>query len=749
MRWKVVPVLAAIALSAQSLAADQIIEINIRNAGDLVTALQHGEPMACRPGLGLQQFIVTSEERNELQALGFKIETVVENLDEWLDAEREARQAAQIANGGTFHQSYHDYPAIEAYLDTLVAMNPTIATKIAIGSTIEGRTMYAIRIVSGTPGSKPAVGITAMQHAREWAAGASALWIAEQLIEGYGVDSQITALVDSLDWHIVPVSNPDGYQWTHTDFRLWRKNRRINQNLTLGVDLNRNWGYEWGGGPPGSSDTTPSSDIFRGTSAFSEPENRNVRDYFQTIPMLRGTIDLHTYSQLILGAWAYDDTIVPPREQELRLVQEDMEATMNATNGVIYQAGLGVDQLLYTADGTNPDWMFGVLGAQSWTYELRDTGLFGFELPANQIIPTATEAFAGIKRLAYWALQGGAVSIDTPIALASDTQATPVRADVIPMHLNTVSAATLYYRFDNGAFNTVAMSDVGAGEFEGTIPAGPCGATVEYYAEASFSDGSTKTFPEGAPGTALSAAVAPVTTVLSDNFQSDLGWTTQVNGATSGQWQRGVPVNDSSWAYDPATDGDGSGSCYLTQNTAGNTDVDGGSVALISPTLDLSAGGASIEYLYYLNLTDQSGIDMLRIEVSSNGAAGPWTQVASHTTSSLNWRAGAITQAMLDGAGVSPTADMRVRFTANDSDPQSIVEAGVDAVMVRLAGECPTPNCPGDVDGNLVVDVDDLNDVLGAWQTMPTPGTGADLTGDGVVDVDDLNLVLGAWGQSC
>lgn len=731
-------------------APDQIIEVRILSADQLTATLDRAEPMACRPGLGWQQFIASPDQRAAIEAMGLETRTLVNDLSAWLDAERQARQQQIIDNGGAFHQTYHDYPAIEAYLDTLVAMNPAIATKIVIGQSLQGRDMYAIRIAAGAPGDKPAVAVTAMQHAREWAAGASALWIAEQLIENYNADPEITALVDNLDWHIIPVCNPDGYQWTHTDYRLWRKNRRTNPDFTVGVDLNRNWGYEWAGGPAGSSSSTPSSDVYRGTAAFSELENRNVRDYLQTITTLRGHIDLHTYSQLILGPWGYSETITPPREAELRLVQEDMESTMNDTHGVIYQAGLGVDQLLYTADGTCPDWVFGELNAQSWTYELRDTGFFGFELPANQIIPTATEAFAGIKRLAYWAQEGGVVRIPNPITLASDAESTTARVDVIPMHQNTVTSATLYYRFDAGAYTPLAMNSAGGEVYQAAIPPGPCAGTVEYYAHASFSDGSSKTYPDDAPANPLSAPIAPTLTILADDFEADLGWTTQVNGATSGAWQRGVPVNDPSWAYDPASDADGSGSCYLTQNAPGNTDVDNGSVTLISPALDLSQDDATIEYFYFLqsSLASNSG-DTLAVEVSANGLAGPWTQVELHTEPSAAWRTGIVTQAMLDTAGIGPGSDIRVRFTAADDTPQSVLEAGIDGVVVRTSGQCPDPACPGDVDGNLTVDIEDLNAVLSAWQTSVTPGNGADLTGDGVVDIDDLNEVLASWQESC
>ena len=93
-----------------------------------------------------------------------------------------------------------------------------------------------------------------------------------------------------------------------------------------------------------------------------------------------------------------------------------------------------------------------------------------------------------------------------------------------------------------------------------------------------------------------------VTAVFIDNFESDLGWTVENLKALSGDWERGVPVNDPGWAHDPSSDADGSGSCFLTENQPGNTDVDDGATRLTSPQLDLSDGGLGIGYHYFLRI---------------------------------------------------------------------------------------------------------------------------------------------------
>jgi hypothetical protein len=215
-----------------------------------------------------------------------------------------------------------------------------------------------------------------------------------------------------------------------------------------------------------------------------------------------------------------------------------------------------------------------------------------------------------------------------------------------------------------------------------------------------------------------------------------------VIGATSGQWQLGVPVNDPAWEYDPQSDSDGSGQCYLTQNELGNTDVDAGAVRLTSPNFDMTGGG-TLAYDYYLYLTNAAGgVDMLLVEASNTGGIGPWVEVARHDTSGgLNWRTHQITTAQLIVAGVPPTSTMKVRFTANDADPQSINESGVDALRIQDF-DCTDP-CPSDVNGDGTVNIQDFLALLAEWDQVGGP---ADINEDGIVDVQDFLQMLAEWG---
>jgi subtilisin family serine protease len=289
-----------------------------------------------------------------------------------------------------------------------------------------------------------------------------------------------------------------------------------------------------------------------------------------------------------------------------------------------------------------------------------------------------------------FSLVGDGTGINTLISLPNGVPATMLPSIPAVIDVQIVSngettvpgSPTLYYRYQGGTYQTVPLTLVSGNLYQATLPAASCTDLPEYYLSAEGSTNGITYYPTGAPSTVLTTLVGQIDTLLADNFQTDLGWTAENLGATAGDWQRGVPVNDPAWAYDPASDSDSSGMCYLTQNVLGNSDVDGGAVRLTSPVIDMSGASITISYDYYLNLTSATGADRLLVEINNGGAS--WIEIARHTTNgALIWRHNVIDQAALNAAGVTLTSTMRLRFTANDADPQSIVEAGLDAFLVQ------------------------------------------------------------------
>ena len=358
------------------------------------------------------------------------------------------------------------------------------------------------------------------------------------------------------------------------------------------------------------------------------------------------------------------------------------------------------------------------------------------------------------------ALAAGALAFAYPTgrpALVDPTGGIQVRVEVSGDCGFLAQPATGLLHVDVGAgFVAIPMTEVTPNVYDAVFPVSTCTSSVSYYFSAETTTGSLVTDPPDAPATTFSAVSAfGQNVIIQDTFEIDLGWTTAVLGATAGPWQRGVPIDDPNWPYDPAADSDGSGQCWLTENLnnpayvdPSNTDVDGGAVQLISPTLDMTQPDLLIAYDYFLRLTDSNlGIDRMLVEISSNGGLGPWIEIARHDTDGgLSWRHHEITGADLDAAGVVRTATMVMRFTVNDDDPQSIVEAGLDAFNVSSLICVPCPPADGDMNGLDGTNGVDIQLFINAMLGAPTPDDicSADFSGNGTLGAEDVNGMVQA-----
>ncbi|XP_076230037.1 carboxypeptidase B [Nomia melanderi] len=283
--------------------------------------------------------------------------------------------------------SYHRLEDIYTYLDYLAETFPAVCSVVSIGNSVEGRPLKVLRISNGKPNA-PALWIDGGIHAREWISPASVTYIIDHLVENS----------DSLeaDYYILPVANPDGYEYTFTRDRLWRKNRRhtIGSSCT-GVDLNRNFGYRWGG--MGTS-KDPCREIYAGSGPFSEPETNAIKNFFEaSAANFKAYLTFHSYGQFILYPWGYDRR-VPPDYADLERVGREVSTAMKKAGGAnsAYTVGNSATTL-YAASGGSDDWAKAILKIKyTYTIELRDTGKYGFVLPSRYIIPTAKEALAAV-----------------------------------------------------------------------------------------------------------------------------------------------------------------------------------------------------------------------------------------------------------------------------------------------------------------------------------------------------------------
>lgn len=176
----------------------------------------------------------------------------------------------------------------------------------------------------------------------------------ERLLKEFKAGEQrVKKLFEKYNFVFLPVLNIDGYEYTHTNARLWRKNRRSNSpHSSIGVDLNRNWPFQWGG--RGAS-RDPSSDVYMGPSAGSEKEVQNVMKFFQE-NKLAAAIDIHSYSQLLLRPWQYTEAPCPD-EKDLQELGQKMVNAIKRNGNQDYRNIRGSQ--LYVHSGAMVDYFYG------------------------------------------------------------------------------------------------------------------------------------------------------------------------------------------------------------------------------------------------------------------------------------------------------------------------------------------------------------------------------------------------------
>lgn len=297
---------------------------------------------------------------------------------------------------------------VDSALVNLQTRFPSLAAIQTIGTSVEGRPIKALKISDNVATSEPAEGaiiLIATQHAREWLAEETALFVAEKILESYATNASVHADVDRLEIYIVPVVNVDGfaYTWAATANRYWRKNRRPNAGGTFGVDLNRNWGFQWAAVPSptdanGSYGTASEvSEVYYGPGPFTEPEIQAVRDLAATLPNLKAFEDIHTYSELYLAPWRYTSAL-PPGSQSLEALANRQVDTTAAVHGHTYGRGL------YRSSGGAIDFIWNGRRAAAISPEVRPPAAApdgGFAPAATEIIPTGEEHLAAVLALMH------------------------------------------------------------------------------------------------------------------------------------------------------------------------------------------------------------------------------------------------------------------------------------------------------------------------------------------------------------
>eukprot|EP00834_Sanchytrium_tribonematis_P003535 NODE_139_length_16235_cov_0.569038.p6 type:complete len:419 gc:universal NODE_139_length_16235_cov_0.569038:5170-3914(-) len=349
---------------------------------------------------------------NELKITNYKI--LSQNINKMIHKEHNRLKKHKIVPPShpdldwfkSFFNEFHNYAEMKQWYLKLSQMYPDLIKFKTIGKSLEQRDLFAIHITSPSQNTTPKKQfyLQSLIHAREWISGSTNAYIAYTLVNEYNnQNSTIINLLDQSEIIFVPIVNPDGYSYTFTHNRMWRKNKNTNgykSSALWGVDLNRNYQDGFWNETDGAS-LNPADEDFKGTAPYSEPEALATKEYYESLCCLVGAVDLHSYGQMILRPYGY----LPkdcPNEEAFRVVGEQMkdkfmEYGSNYTNeksiGLYPTSGAASDY--FYVGRPDLDWIF------SLTIELRppddeNANEPGFVIDPDQIEPTGEETFAAL-----------------------------------------------------------------------------------------------------------------------------------------------------------------------------------------------------------------------------------------------------------------------------------------------------------------------------------------------------------------
>ncbi|KAI4585076.1 hypothetical protein MJG53_006610 [Ovis ammon polii x Ovis aries] len=323
---------------------DEISKLNqLMNSDNLKLDLWKSPSTLGHPADVLVPSFSLREVKSFLEEHGLEYAVTVEDLQTVLDSEdrKLQRNVRQELSSNCFNYgAYHTLEAIHKEMDFIVKSYPRLVSAVKIGHSFENRLMYVLKIACD-----------------------------------YGRDLVITSILKKMDIFLLPVANPDGYVYTHTHNRLWRKTRSVNPGSPcIGTDPNRNW-----------------------NSHFGEVEVKLVADFIADHGNFKCFIDLHSYSQLVMYPYGYT-TMRAGDADELDTVARNAANAMASLSGTQYRVG-SVGSAIYTSSGNSVDWAYDNGIKYAFIFELRDTGFYAFTLPADQIIPTAQETWLGLKTI--------------------------------------------------------------------------------------------------------------------------------------------------------------------------------------------------------------------------------------------------------------------------------------------------------------------------------------------------------------
>jgi carboxypeptidase T len=620
-----------------------------RTADDLPKSDPGLDIVKVKPG-SYVEIVTRARDLDRLRGMGLRVDLIHADLE----AHYRSRLAPEKSDSFGI---YHNYPEAVAFMDSLRMLYPEVVSqRWSLGQGHEGRDLWCFRM-SDNPDvdeDEPEVLFDGVHHAREVMASEFCLMFAQYLAQGYeSGDGEIVSLLQGREIYFVPVVNPDGF--VYNDWGdMWRKNRRNNGDGTYGVDLNRNYPYEWGGA--GSSGFT--YDVtYRGPSAGSEPETQAMMSLINAHQFVTGN-SVHTYGDLTLFPWGYTISHTPDHSTFVLMGEE-----MTRVNGYTYGQPPAV---LYEVSGGAIDWSYGAqtehpkifafsseLGGDSdgfWPPESRRQALFDENLDAALYLVRAAAAYVVASAPAVLGGDGNGrldPGESAGVSFTITNQGVLTAANGVTI---TVACDDPYVQLGEadrslGNMAAVSSTDLSADPLPLVVDAAcPVGRIIELAVTCAHSAGSVTralAFPVGEP-----------TMLLSEDFEDG-----------TSRWSLESP-----WGL--TTSSSHSASHSLTDSPTGYYANERNLSATTTATYPASA----LSFWHHYDI--EQGWDYAYVEVSADG--GPWQPLASYTGLSSSWQQVQIPLASYAGQ------DLRLRFRLETD--YSITEDGWYVDDIELTG---------------------------------------------------------------
>jgi carboxypeptidase T len=721
------------------------------------------------------ELVVTRSEILELNQLGINYVIQHDDLEAFYVSRLTTDLNREFENGSM--GGYYTFSEVEQNLDELASeCSNIISEKVSIGQSLEGRDIWMVRI-SDNPNSdenEPEVLYTGLHHAREPMSYMNLFYFMNYLCENYDSDEEIRNLVNNRELYFIPVVNPDGLVYNEliepNGGGLQRKNaletcsNNNDDNRWNGIDLNRNYGLNWGYDDQGSS-PDGCDQTYRGAGPFSEPETNAIKSFVEQHEF-KIALNYHSYSDILIYPFGWEYNMYPT-EEDMEIFTE-FGTEMTQYNG--YEMGTATE-LLYPVNGEACDWMYGEHGIIAYTPEI---GSFfdGFWPPTDRIVPLAEDNLYPNKFIAF--ASGPFYESTSNIESGPYILGEEYFVDVLIKNRGlSNSSGDLILKIENSWEIQVELNEINLNSLnsrdEINLDQLFIFTVSENVIEGSLANLSLILHDdEGIEFKQSFDILIGVPQVLdSEEFENNenMDWFAgQLNDdATAGLWEMGVPNGTelNGVTIQPYSDHSIIGSsCFVTGNgmessSPGYDDVDGGKTTLYSPVYNLSDYSvAFVSYWRWYNndMSDNPGNDKWIVEVSNDGG-GSWFELENTTESIHEW---VNKQFVLALPEFELTSIVQFRFIAEDIFHQgdngsggSLVEGALDDFEISVFSDSPI--VLGDVNGDQLINIVDIISVVNFILNVATPTETqayvSDFNQSGEINILDVvaivNLILG------